>query len=213
MEQKRFPANTIMEYQTFLNDKRVNGELYALLQRYSRYEVLDKEKNKFRTYVLKKEMPTQKAMAEMLGMSSTKTFKAHFDYLVDQGYIIPKNEGKNIIYELPEKEDIYLLIPLETLQYLNDNCREHVIKIYVYLGQRYKMALKENRDYIFTLEEIGEHIGLGVKNHSLGYRAINHALELLENSGLITYVSYFDGISKKKKLVGFNFEYRRKDKI
>lgn len=213
MEQKRFPANTIMEYQTFLNDKRVNGELYALLQRYSRYEVLDKEKNKFRTYVLKKEMPTQKAMAEMLGMSSTKTFKTHFDYLVEQGYIIPKNEGKNIIYELPEKEEIYLLIPLETLQYLNDNCREHVIKIYVYLGQRYKMALKENRDYIFTLEEIGEHIGLGVKNHSLGYRVINHALELLENSGLISYVSYFDGISKKKKLIAFNFEYRRKDKI
>lgn len=37
-------------------------------------------------------------------------------------------------YILPRKEDFYFLIPLKTLQYLNDNCKEHVIKIYVYLG-------------------------------------------------------------------------------
>ena len=198
-----------MEYQTFLNDKRINGELYALLQRYSHYEVLDKQNNKFRTYVVKKELPTQKMMAEMLDLNP-KTLKVHLDYLVEQGYVVPGSQGKNVVYELPEKENIYFLIPLETLQYLNDNCREHVIKIYVYLGQRYKMVEKENREYIFTLEEIGEHIGLGIKNHSLSYRAINHALELLENSGLIRYVSYFDGISRKKKLVEFNFEYRKR---
>jgi hypothetical protein len=37
-------------------------------------------------------------------------------------------------YILPEIEDIYFMIPLKTLKYLTDNCREHVIKIYVYLG-------------------------------------------------------------------------------
>lgn len=207
MEQKRFPADTILDYQTFLNDKKINGELYALLQRYSRYEVIDKKNNIFRTYVLKKELPSQKVMSELLGISSPKTLKAHFDYLISKGYVVETKIGKDIAYDLPEKENIYLLIPLETLQYLNDNCREHVIKIYIYLGQRFKWAQKENREYIFSLKEIGEHIGLSIKNHSAGYRVINNALDLLQNSGLIEYVSYFDGVSQKKKMRAFSFEY------
>ena len=32
---KRFPADTSLKYTTFLNDKKVNAELYALLQAYS----------------------------------------------------------------------------------------------------------------------------------------------------------------------------------
>ena len=35
---KRFPANTKMETLTFLNDKKINGELYAYLQGLSVYE-------------------------------------------------------------------------------------------------------------------------------------------------------------------------------
>ena len=30
-DKKRFPANTTMEVLTFLNDKKINGELYAYL--------------------------------------------------------------------------------------------------------------------------------------------------------------------------------------
>lgn len=205
MEQKRFPADTVLSYQTFLNDKRINGELYALMQRYSKYEVLDKDKNKFRTYVMKKDLPSQKVIMEALDIKSPKTLKAHINYLLEQGYIV---EGDKY-YDLPEKEDIYFLIPLETLQYLNDNCKEHVIKIYIYLGQRYKMVEQEDRDYVFTLEEIGEHIGIAVKNHSAGYRVVKNALDLLQNSGLIDYVGYFDGVSQKKKLREFSFEYHK----
>lgn len=205
MEQKRFPADTVLSYQTFLNDKKINGELYALMQRYSKYEVLDKDKNKFRTYVMKKDLPSQKVIMEALDIKSPKTLKTHINYLLEQGYIV---EGDKC-YDLPEKEDIYFLIPLETLQYLNDNCKEHVIKIYIYLGQRYKMVEKEDRDYVFTLEEIGEHIGIAVKNHSAGYRVVKNALDLLQNSGLIDYVGYFDGVSQKKKLREFSFEYHK----
>lgn len=207
MEQKRFPADTVLSYQTFLNDKKINGELYALMQRYSKYEVLDKDKNKFRTYVMKKDLPSQKVIMEALDIKSPKTLKAHINYLLEQGYIV---EGDKY-YDLPEKEDIYFLIPLETLQYLNDNCKEHVIKIYIYLGQRYKMVEQEDRDYVFTLEEIGEHIGIAVKNHSAGYRVVKNALDLLQNSGLIDYVGYFDGVSQKKKLREFSFEYHKNE--
>jgi hypothetical protein len=63
-------------------------------------------------------------------MKSPKTYKTHLQYLLDRGYI--QDAGDK--YILPEKEDIYFLIPRKTLRYINDSCKEHIIKIYVYLG-------------------------------------------------------------------------------
>ena len=145
-------------------------------------------------------------MCETLGIKSPKTLRGQFNYLIEQGYLI--DEGDR--YILPELENIYFLIPLNTLKYLNDNCKEHVIKIYVYLGQRYKWGEERGKEYEFTLEEIGNHIGLKIKNSSRGYEVVNNALDLLSNSGLIDYVTFFDGQSQKKKLVGFTYEHKTK---
>ena len=207
VEQKRFPADTSLRYQTFLNDKKVNGELYAYLQSLSEYQVLDKQDNKFFTFIKKKNMPKQNIMCEVLGIKSPKTLRTHLNYLIEQGYV-QDTEDK---YVLPELEDIYFLIPLKTIQYLKDNCKDHVFKIYIYLGQRYKWALDNGILYEFTLEELGNHIGLKIKNNSRGYEIINNALELLCNSGLVDYVSFFDGQMQKKKLTKFSFEYITKD--
>ena len=212
VEQKRFPADTNMEISTFLNDKKINGELYALLQGLSEYMVIDKKLNLFQTYVLKSKMPTQNEMCKLLGIKSPKTLRDHIQYLIDKEYIIPGGTGeedKHIAFYLPELEDIYFLIPLDTLKYLNNNCKEHVVKIYIYLGQKYKMVRGTGRQYEFTLEELGEHIGIGLKNHTRQYELVNNALELLFNSGLIQYVSFYDGRSQKKKLTDFSFEYAR----
>lgn len=203
IEQKRFPANTTLNELTFLNDKKINGELYALLQGLSIYEVLDKENHQFVTYVLKSKLPKQSKICEILGIKSPKTLRSHLAYLIEQGYV----EETDDKYILPEMENIYFLIPLKTLKYLNDNCKEHVIKIYVYLGQRYKWALEKGISYEFTLEDLGNHIGLKIKNNSRGYEIINNALDLLCNSDLIDYVSFFDGQMQKKKLTKFSYEY------
>lgn len=192
---------------TFLNNKKINGELYALLQGMSNYEVIDKNNNNFVTYVEKSKMPTQSSICEILGIKSPKTLRNHLNYLIEQGYVQEEKDK----YILPEMENIYFLIPLKTLKYLNDNCKEHVIKIYVYLGQRYKWAMEKGLMYEFTLEELGNHIGIKVKNNSRGYEIINNALELLDNSGLINYVSFFDGQMQKKKLTVFSYEYYSKD--
>lgn len=205
--QKRIPANTSLEELTFLNDKKVNGELYALLQGLSDYQVIDQENNIFKTYVPKSKMLKQSEMCRILGINSPKTLRSHFNYLIEQGYVIKEGED----YILPEMENIYFLIPLQTLNYLRDNCKEHVVKIYVYLGQKYKQALYSGKQYEFTLEELGNHIGLKIKNHSRGYEMINNVLDLLCNSELIDYVSYFDGVSQKKKLTKFSFEYKMKN--
>lgn len=193
-----------MDCLTFLNDKKINGELYAYLQELS----VAVGRECYRMTIVKKDsLPTQSVMCEKLGIKSPKTLRTHIDYLKQMGYIIEDDEGN---YVLPEKEDIFLMLPLDTLKYLNNNCRDHVIKIYVYLGQRFKMASSEFRQYEFTLQEIGEHIGIKVKNNSNGYGIVNNALELLYNSGLIDYCSYYDGKMQKKKLTKFSTEYKKK---
>ena len=53
MVNKRFPANTSLNEETFLNDKKVNAELYAFLIAYS---YPDEQK---RTITRKADLPTQ----------------------------------------------------------------------------------------------------------------------------------------------------------
>jgi hypothetical protein len=65
-----------------------------------------------------------------LGIGSPKTLRTHVNYLINAGYVLEEKEG----YFLPNKEDIYLNIPLKTLQFLNDTLKSQVIKIYIYLA-------------------------------------------------------------------------------
>lgn len=168
--------------------------------------VKDAEGNHF-TIVYKDNIPKQSIICDKIGIKSPKTLRAHLNYLIEKGYIIQTEEGN---YLLPEMENIFFMIPLDTVQYLKDNCREHIFKIYIYLGQRYKYALSKGTQYEFSLEELGNHIGIKVKNNTRGYSIINNALDLLCNSGLIEYVEYFNGQSQKKKLTKFSFNYIKK---
>jgi hypothetical protein len=69
-----------------------------------------------------------------------------------------------------------------------------------------------NRNYYdFSLEELGEHIGLKSKNYSANYSVLNNALTLLYNSGLIDYKEFYDGKMQKKRLVFFGLEHRTKN--
>lgn len=217
---KRFPADTHLDKNnlTFLSNKKIDGELYALLQLYSIAELKpeyektkidpnDKNMYKYYNTVVKKEnLPPQNQICSTLGIKSPKTYKTHLTNLQQSGYIIFQEDGS---YLLPHMEDIYMMIPLKTLQYLNNNCKEHVIKIYIYLGQRFNYVQSLGRlEYNFTSEEIGYHLGLQVRNNARLYKVIKDALLLLVNSGLIEYHEVFDGKSYKKCLTGFSFEVK-----
>jgi hypothetical protein len=69
--------------------------------------------------------------------------------------------------------------------------------------------LSRGTQYEFTLEELGQHIGIKIKNYARGYEIVNNALTLLKNSGLIEYCEYFDGKSLKKKLTKFSYDFKR----
>ena len=44
--------------------------------------------------------------------------------------------------------------------------------------------------YEFTLDELGENVGLKVKNNSRGYEVVNNALTLLVNNGMLSLILF-----------------------
>ena len=101
-------------------DKNIDAELYAFLQSISM-------PNDGVTEVIKKDMPAQSKICEKIGVKSPKTYRAHLKYLIDIGYVIEEEDK----YILPNVEDIYLLLPLDTLHFILDTITESVIKIYI----------------------------------------------------------------------------------
>lgn len=109
MINKRFPADTTLtkEHNTFLSNKLIDGELYAYLQSHS--EVIDGK-----TVVLKSKLPVQAEICKVISIKSPKTLRVHMNQLITAGFVETKAEEPDRYY-LPNKEDIYLLLPLETI--------------------------------------------------------------------------------------------------
>lgn len=63
--------------------------------------------------VFKKDLPLKKDICEKIGVKSVKTLNSHMNYLIDNGYVI--DDVDNNMYILPNIENFYTLIPLETI--------------------------------------------------------------------------------------------------
>lgn len=161
---KTFPANTVLDMKTFLNDSKVNGELYAYLLSMS---VGEEEE----TRVYKNNLPNQSEIAKLLRIS-TRTLTRHITYLINTGYVKITNK----YYTIPNIEKIYFTIPLDTVKFLIHTAKDTVIKAYIYLGQRWKY---KGSEYEFTLEELGEHIGRKINNNNSVYDELNDILKCL----------------------------------
>lgn len=147
--EKHFPADTSMEIETFLNNKKIDGRLYAYLQSKSMPILIEEDKiKKYETRVDKGELGTQAELCEAIKIKSSKTLRKYLKILIDTGYL----EDKKEYYVLPRKEDIFFKIPLDTLRFIQNIIPEDVIKIYIYLGQRYKYAEVNNVKYSFTIK-------------------------------------------------------------
>ena len=201
MVEKRFPATVTIDENTttFLHDKRINAELYAYLQSKS-YP----DKNK-RTVVKKSNLDKQVDICRIIGIKSRSTLRAHLDYLIETGYVV--NEVAEKQYYLPDLEQIYLLIPLDTLQFIQDTVKESVYKTYIYLGQRWKYK----QGYTFTQEEIAEHLGFTLAGNETVRRQIKNYLIALQNNGLIDYIQIYEGKVPKYKLLSWSFHHTIKN--
>ena len=77
---KRFPATVTLDTPTFLNDKNIDSELYALFQTLS--TMVDGE-----SVVFKSNLPTQAEMCNIIKIKSPKTLRSHLAYLIERGYV------------------------------------------------------------------------------------------------------------------------------
>lgn len=187
---KRFPADTTDEEITFLNDGKIDAELYAYLQSLSYPDPETKE-----TRVDKSRLPGQDYIAEeILKCKSRNTVGNHLRYLKDTGFII--DEGK--YYVLPDREKMFFKMPLELLNYFIDVVKQPVLKTYIYLGQRFSY---KPHDYVFTIREIAEHIGMNYNKQSA---IISNYVDVLERLGLIKVARYYEDKTPRMKLINFN---------
>lgn len=132
---------------------------------------------------------------------STRTYRAHLNYLIERGYVIEEEER----LVLPPKEDVYLSLPLETINFIQDTLREPVIKTYIYLGQRYKY--KSN--YVFTEKEVAEHLGISVAGNGGAYNRIRNYLYALRNNGLINFECVYVNQIPRLKLTGWSVDFKK----
>lgn len=197
--EKHFPADTNMEMLTFLNNKNIDGRLYGYLQSKS---MPVKVADCYETRVDKFELGTQADFCEAIQIKSPKTLRKHLNILIETGYL----RDEESYYVLVQKEDIFFKIPLDTLRFIQNTIKEDVIKIYIYLGQRYKFAASQNKKYSFSIKEIIEHLGLSVNDKSRNF--VKDGLDALMNNGLINFVSYREGRVPKLRLVDFTYEHK-----
>lgn len=197
--EKHFPADTSMEMLTFLNNKNIDGRLYAYLQSKS---MPVKVSDYYETRVDKFELGTQGEFCEAIQIKSPKTLRKHLNTLIETGYL--RNEKD--YYVLIQKEDIFFKMPLDTLRFIQNTIKEDVIKIYIYLGQRYKFAASQGTKYSFSIKEIVEHLGLSLNDKNRNF--VKDGLDALMNNELIKFVSYREGKVPKLRLVDFSYEYK-----
>ena len=203
MVQKRFPADTTLEESTFLNDKKIDAELYAYLQLHS-YPVDGQ------TVVFKKDLDTQKEICATIkdnqGKSlSLSTYKRHLKYLIEREYILEEKDK----YILPPKESIYHLLPIDTVYFIQKALSTASMKIYIYLGQRWKFK----KNYLFTRQEIAEHIGLNAKHRSDVYSYINVCLDALYGVGLIDFETVYIQDVPYLRLLNWTTKYVKNRKV
>lgn len=163
---------------TFLNNTKIDGELYAYLLSISKGSKEDG------TYVLIEEMPSQETIANVLNYKSRQTVSTHMKTLIDKGYV-QKVEDRYLILN---PEEYFFQVPLETTTYLIDTVKEAVIKLYIYLGTCYQ----RKKDYMFTIKEICTQFKYNYNNKRNRDRVVNQ-LDALRKFNLIDYKIEQDG--------------------
>lgn len=187
---KRFPSDFSLDYKTFLNDKGINAEVYAIFLGGSK--VIEKEDGSKITFISYSDINKSK-IARSLGISRP-TLNTKIEYLKTKGYLIEENKG----YQIMVNENCYLNIPVETLWYLQDTLKAEVIKTYIYLGVRYNYK----KDYQFTSQEIGVHCGINLQsNYSRNYVKIRNILNILKDCGLIDFKTIYIGKEERKQMI------------
>lgn len=186
---KKFPSDTSMDYLTFLNDSKINGELYAFLL--SKAVQLE---NEVRVY--KDELPSQTEIGAILSEKplTRKTVSAHMKYLKDKELICDK--GKYYLIFNPKP---YVGLSEEVVQFLVRTVKEQVTKTFIYLCAKQSWAKKRGIPYNFTIKELCEHLGM---SYGRGRPVVTNYLAVLTNYNLVQLKKIYIGKLPYYQLIG-----------
>jgi hypothetical protein len=187
----------------FMKNKNINDAIYGYYQSIS---YLDKDNRRF----VYKQHINYTDMENNLGFTR-KTIRSNTKVLIDTGFLeegtTKDNYGKEVeCYYLPYKHNYFRCIPNTTLKYLLTVKGKDVIKVYVYLLDKFLWKAKQGEKYIFTGKELLLAIGYSEKTITKGskgkkssfdpYEKIRYILNSLSNEGLIKFEKvYYKGIN------------------
>ena len=197
-EKRRFSLE-----EDFMKIKTLNDLIYGKLQSLS---YINKDNERF---IYSSDFKQEKIAQEL--NIPIATFKRNFKALQVAGFVqkgkVKDLKGKQVsCYYLPYNvNEKYKLIPTTTLDYLLQINTQNVIKVYLYLLDKYEWKNKNNAQYIFTKAELIEAIGYSTKNNQGSYDLINYILTSLKNNGLINYEEfYYNNKIPNIKLINVN---------
>lgn len=103
---------------------------------------------------------------------------------IQDGQIVDNNKKIVDVYYLKEDFTPFKLIPLKTLEELQNFYCKNVIKVYTYLLNCYDFKKNTKEKYRFTLEELADAIGYTSKGYN---QELENILALLKNNSFIDY--------------------------
>ncbi|NLM62886.1 MAG: hypothetical protein GX190_01045 [Mollicutes bacterium] len=198
----------------FMN-RKISDILYGYLQSIS---YLDKSG---KTRFVYKDHYSPSIIQEYFGIDENGRYKFQrlaitraMRVLIEFGYVreitVEGLKGNYVkAYELPFNVDsIFQIIPLETLKYLLDASNSNVIKIYVYLLNKYNCF---GDKFEFTNKHLlNKCFGVKSNTNSLTNKSLANRLDFLKKLGLIDwceYVKVYNGKKIKTKRLKFVNKY------
>lgn len=171
----------------FLKDKNINDLIYSYLQLNSSFDYntkqryIEKEKTKSINKMYK---DIQDIRAKNnIGFCSYNKFSKGFKVIINSLLInesIINNKQVYILNEFTPNK----IIPYETINFLTSVCNDNVIKVYVYLLNKFDYSNNVlKRNYMFTMGELAESIGYSKTNTVY----IKNILQALKDFKLIDY--------------------------
>lgn len=206
----------------------VDGELYSRNGKtvandglYAYYQSISTTDGK-RTFIYKSLIPSYEVIANEIGkllnnrkkVSKSKISRDHKLLLnlglIKEDVIEDLNGDKIKVILLPQMDEIYQLIPLDTLKYLVNISSNDTIRIYTHLLNKSK-AIK---NYTFTIKSLLEMLGYKSLRHKNDYDRIKSILNNLHNNELITIKKTYvkcknENIIQCYKLEKVSYDYKK----
>ena len=176
--------------------------LYAWIQCHSERTSMDSkdrkiEKSQINYSKIEKDFIRTDEKGEQIKVMSRKTISKYFNYLLEKGLIIDK-EDKYYYLKVLNNEDANL-IEYKTLSKLMNVLQRNSISIYIYLFNRF--YANNGEPFIATCKQIKDYLGIATTTTSNNLIVID-TIDILSRLGLMEYQMVYE---EEKSYIQFNW--------